>query len=59
MQGAISKSSGYDTSTSVEELQKTYEYNETCQRTAPERFVKHLNQVNSNSGHRFDSADQL
>ena len=29
---------GYDTSTSVEELQKTYEYNETCQRTVPEAF---------------------
>ena len=27
---------GYDTSTSVEDLQKTYEYNETCQRTVPE-----------------------
>ena len=38
MQGAISKSNGYDTSTSVEELQKTYEYNETCQRTVPEAF---------------------
>ena len=29
---------GYDTSTSVEELQETYEYNETCQRTVPEAF---------------------
>ena len=29
---------GYDTSVSVEELQKTYEYNETCQRTVPEAF---------------------
>jgi ADP-ribosylglycohydrolase len=29
---------GYDTSTSVEELQKTYQYNETCQRTVPEAF---------------------
>ena len=29
---------GYDTSTSVEDLQKTYEYNETCQRTVPEAF---------------------
>ena len=29
---------GYDTSTSVEGLQKTYEYNETCQRTVPEAF---------------------
>jgi ADP-ribosylglycohydrolase len=29
---------GYNTSTSVEELQKTYEYNETCQRTVPEAF---------------------
>ena len=28
----------YDTSTSVEELQETYEYNETCQRTVPEAF---------------------
>ena len=59
MQGAISKSNGYDTSTSVEELQKTYEYNETCQRAVPERFVKQLNQVNSNGGHSIDSADQL
>jgi ADP-ribosylglycohydrolase len=29
---------GYDTSVSVEELQETYEYNETCQRTVPEAF---------------------
>ena len=29
---------GYDTSVSVEELQTTYEYNETCQRTVPEAF---------------------
>jgi len=29
---------GYDTSTSVEELRKTYEYNETCQRTVAEEF---------------------
>jgi ADP-ribosylglycohydrolase len=29
---------GYDTSTPVEKLQKTYEYNETCQRTVPEAF---------------------
>ena len=29
---------GYDTSASVEELQETYEYNETCQRTVPEAF---------------------
>jgi ADP-ribosylglycohydrolase len=29
---------GYDTSTSVKELQKTYKYNETCQRTVPEAF---------------------
>jgi ADP-ribosylglycohydrolase len=29
---------GYDTSTSVAELQEIYEYNETCQRTVPEAF---------------------
>ena len=29
---------GYDTSVSVDELQKTYQYNETCQRTVPEAF---------------------
>jgi len=29
---------GYDTSISVDELQKTYQYNETCQRTVPEAF---------------------
>ena len=29
---------GYDTSTSVDELRETYEYNETCQRTVPEAF---------------------
>ena len=29
---------GYETSVSVDELQKTYKYNETCQRTVPEAF---------------------
>ena len=29
---------GYNTSSSVEELQEIYEYNETCQRTLPEAF---------------------
>ena len=29
---------GYDTSVSVDELQKTYQYNETCQCTVPEAF---------------------
>ncbi|NNE36308.1 MAG: ADP-ribosylglycohydrolase family protein, partial [Rhodothermales bacterium] len=29
---------GYDTSTTVDELRETYEYNETCQRTVPEAF---------------------
>ena len=29
---------GYDTSTSVDELRETYEYNESCQETVPEAF---------------------
>jgi len=35
----IEKEFGYDLSRTVDELRKTYEYNETCQRTVPEAII--------------------